>query len=1006
MKNLSLIGLSIVLFGCPVPVTPAGGGGGGGSDEFVCGNGEIEGTEVCDDGNEDATDGCTNECQEAACGDGVLRVDLTDPEAIGYEACDDGNAEDNDGCLSNCIEASCGDGFVRIDLSEGDEGFEACDDGNEIDTDECLAGCVLAACGDGLVHEGVEDCDDGNDVEDDACLPTCAAASCGDGIKRLDLTADDEGFESCDDGNEADDDACTNACLEAACGDGIMRVDLAEGDDGFEACDDGNLLDTDDCVANCVLAACGDGFVFAGEEDCDDANDSQTDECLNDCIAASCGDTHVQEGVEDCDDGNDENGDACLNECLDASCGDGIQRLDLDENEQAFEACDDGNEADNDACTNGCSNAICGDGIARVDLAEGQDDFEACDDGNEFNTDACLVGCVAATCGDGNTYEGEEDCDDQNDVNTDACINCVAAACGDGIQRLDRDGDGNLLEACDDGDANADDQADACRLNCALPACGDGVIDDAEACDDGEANADDQADACRVNCALPTCGDGVIDQAEECDDGDGNGVDADCGEDCMTNGGGGGGPIADIDPDLMLYYNFEDEGDEVIDHGQGNATNGTLTGTVALTDDSRYGSSALHSPAESTKDDRLAITGDLTDLDMNEGYSFMAWIKAEPNTGAQGLVVLGACCTADPDEDNARQGFVLNMQSNGRIRFWGGSDANNINYNTNQQEGDLRDGQWHHVGVRANGGTLELRIDGETVETGDTNVPTSPSQTRTDPNNNTPNAPHIGGAGTDGVRGGDVVIDEVRVYRRYLSDEDWTSAMGELVIEEPVAFELPVGIQQGVDVADLEAQGWETCYQATYGAGGNELVNARASEACQGQYMMLGCRETGAATLTVAAAGTYEDVTREVPAGGDNHHVANEVAWYYSPPNSSWGFFRPGDGASRSSADTSRVNGEFRLSWHTRNDEVGGYRCGTTMDLNNSDAWEKMIFVHSGAAAPWEPLERYEAAQTFQDALNSTSMTMAWDGEHFGSASGGSSGGERLARYDADGEVL
>jgi len=41
-----------------------------------------------------------------------------------------------------------------------------------------------------------------------------------------------------------------------------------------------------------------------------------------------------------------------------------------------------------------------------------------------------------------------------------------------------------------------------------------------EQCDDGERNADDRPDACRVSCARPACGDGVIDQGEQCDGGD------------------------------------------------------------------------------------------------------------------------------------------------------------------------------------------------------------------------------------------------------------------------------------------------------------------------------------------------------------------------------------------------------------------------------------------------------------------------------------------------------
>ncbi len=48
--------------------------------------------------------------------------------------------------------------------------------------------------------------------------------------------------------------------------------------------------------------------------------------------------------------------------------------------------------------------------------------------------------------------------------------------------------------------------------------CGNGVLERGEACDDGEGNSDTLADACRTSCALPTCGDAVIDSEEDCDE--------------------------------------------------------------------------------------------------------------------------------------------------------------------------------------------------------------------------------------------------------------------------------------------------------------------------------------------------------------------------------------------------------------------------------------------------------------------------------------------------------
>jgi fibro-slime domain-containing protein len=73
-----------------------------GCHRTVCGDGVVEGSEACEDGNDDPFDAC-GACQarpkcgigpcEVVCGDGILF-----PE----EACEDGNTLDGDGCSSKC----------------------------------------------------------------------------------------------------------------------------------------------------------------------------------------------------------------------------------------------------------------------------------------------------------------------------------------------------------------------------------------------------------------------------------------------------------------------------------------------------------------------------------------------------------------------------------------------------------------------------------------------------------------------------------------------------------------------------------------------------------------------------------------------------------------------------------------------------------------------------------------------------------------------------------------
>lgn len=218
----------------------------GESGPRVCGNGEIESGEACDDGNTVSGDGCASDCSsvdngflcatpgeacelQSICGDG---------EITGSELCDDGNNLSRDGCSFDCREVEdffdcpvvgeacvynvlCGDGVV--------EDTEGCDDGNESDADGCSALCQLeegyacpvpgdacsaTVCGDGVV-EGTEQCDDQNNDMGDGCSPLCVRepqcdgsgaclAICGDGVKQSQ--------EACDDGNTQSNDGCSASC--------------------------------------------------------------------------------------------------------------------------------------------------------------------------------------------------------------------------------------------------------------------------------------------------------------------------------------------------------------------------------------------------------------------------------------------------------------------------------------------------------------------------------------------------------------------------------------------------------------------------------------------------------------------------------------------------------------------------------------------------------------------------------------------------------------------------
>lgn len=93
--------------------------------EPVCGDGQLDSGEQCDDGNLSPYDGCDDACR-FECGNGTVEPN---------EQCDDGNRSSYDGCDSSCRVELCGNGAM-------DPG-EACDDGNYRSGDGCSRDCKV-----------------------------------------------------------------------------------------------------------------------------------------------------------------------------------------------------------------------------------------------------------------------------------------------------------------------------------------------------------------------------------------------------------------------------------------------------------------------------------------------------------------------------------------------------------------------------------------------------------------------------------------------------------------------------------------------------------------------------------------------------------------------------------------------------------------------------------------------------------------------------------------------
>lgn len=560
----------------------------------VCGDGVIEGIEVCDDGVDSAI--CDSDCSGVLCGDGYTNTvagELCDPGAVGLftatcnndctipvcgdglgnipagEACDDGNLDDTDLCLNDCTLARCGDAVTRVDIGFGSPGYEECDLGDGLNGPhgDCPY-CEISTCGDGHVHAVDEECDGtglGVGGVTATCDQDCTFPVCGDGLLN------ELAGEVCDDA--AFSAICDEDCSAPLCGDGLTNPFFTpDGGRGVEQCDNG-LANSDiaACTSDCRDAFCGDGFERVDivdpldplHEECDlgvGNSDVDPDTCRTNCLDPYCGDGVTDTG-ESCDDGplnDDELADACRTNCALAECGDGTV--------DAGEECDLGlgnSDVAADTCRTTCVNPYCGDNVT--------DGGEACDDGNNDDHDACLGDCLAANvCGDGITNLLAETCDDGGTTPGDGCsasctveVGWTCEPLGGGCEPIC--GDGLLLggEECDDD--NLLDR-DGCASDCTIEAgwtcptdgsgcfstCNDGITVGAEECD-ADLPLDPLPTAtCDVDCSVALCGDDHVnpEAGEDCDDQNTSNNDA-CLSDCTANVCGDGWTLATVtDPNF------------------------------------------------------------------------------------------------------------------------------------------------------------------------------------------------------------------------------------------------------------------------------------------------------------------------------------------------------------------------------------------------------------------------------------------------------------------------
>jgi cysteine-rich repeat protein len=440
----------------------------------ICGDGEINLGETCDNGADVEGDFCDAECQLiVGCGNGAIEDG---------ESCDDGNVEAGDGCDAACQrEQVCGDGFV--DAPEG------CDDGNVEAGDGCSADCQLEQeCGNGEV-EGSEACDDGNLDNADGCDAACteehfdiingrAMLASATGLQAFDYyTFHADGPSHVTAWTGDGEGGCPNDTrmfLDAIDGEGVAaQVAVNDDANGRGAC---SQIDFDVEAGDYVFRVQGafgralEAYTFSFE-------------LLTDVTA-----------------GGDFAGGF-------VATGDDRFTFTLDAPTRVSLATSDGADGDARACPGDTRIEVLRDG----ERAAFNDDLPF---GDALRPCSGLTELFAA-----GTYEVLVDGFNGAAVEAYALSATFGAVCGDGAL-----GEG---EGCDDGNLDA---GDGCDASCIIePGCGNNQIDDGEECDDGNLDLDDGCDAdCQRE---PTCGDGFTDAPEQCDDGNveaGDGCDDVC----------------------------------------------------------------------------------------------------------------------------------------------------------------------------------------------------------------------------------------------------------------------------------------------------------------------------------------------------------------------------------------------------------------------------------------------------------------------------------------------
>lgn len=375
-------------------------------EAYDCGNGVVEGKEICDDGSLNGTYGhCDSNCKLIGafyCGDGSI---------AGGEECD---------CGEDAMALAAG-AWSSLYCLESNGQYSSDYDSS------CAYDCSAPgpSCGDGELNGG-EECDgdykawDGalcnggsNDLEPCALDDDCDGGTCGG--------ATYSGYEACSTSKVCLLGSTTllgRPCLfDTDCGSGGACSAFEYQLSRSRTCDDdpdSTGVDVPSCSWNswsdCVAGSqtCGNGEV-EGDEGCDDGNDDSTDDCTEECLLNVCGDGYKHTGYEACDDGS-ENGVPCDSN-YDDTCS--FCNVDCQMVTTSGSFCGDGILDEDEYCDGGELPSFCYRASYDPEIRDVDTSFD-CSKYADYGYDSADAYCQTEICGaSGGSYGGVDgyDCD-------------------------------------------------------------------------------------------------------------------------------------------------------------------------------------------------------------------------------------------------------------------------------------------------------------------------------------------------------------------------------------------------------------------------------------------------------------------------------------------------------------------------------------------------------------------------------------------------------------------